>query len=238
MKRYGIFLCLCSDRNFIDPEDILKIQKRTIRYNVKLVMSHPCLCSKDTGLPVLSNLAKNVDKVVIVACHKRAQRWLFDSAIEKDKLIPINLRDSSSEDVMDELDNLLPMKSEVKTEWFPVIDKDRCIECGQCMDFCLFGAFDKDEEGKVYVKNPYNCKDNCPACARVCPKGAIIFPKCPEDWVSGADVPMPEYKKLSRYEIIEELKKKRGIYLTGAKTVNKRTKKSIKNVIDELGGED
>lgn len=237
MKRFGIFLCLCSDRNFIDPEDILKIQKRAIRYDVKFIIIHPCLCSKDSGIPVLSNLAKIVDNVVIVGCHKRAQHWLFDGTIKENKLTPINLRDSSPDEVMKELDNLLPMKSETKTEWFPVIDEDKCTKCGQCMDFCLFGVFDRDENEKVYVKNPYNCKDNCPACARVCPTGAIIFPKCPEDWVAGANVPIPEYKKMSRDDIFKVLKKKREKCLSGPKSPKKQPKK-IKDMIDEFAGED
>lgn len=237
IENAGIILCQCSDRDFINLNHILDIQNRLTQYDVKFVINHSCICSKDAGLPVLSNLEKIVDKVIVIGCHKKAQYSLFESAIEKDKLIPINLRDSSLELVMEQLDRLLPMKNEIKTEWFPVIDNDKCNDCGQCLDFCLFGVYDKDEDGQVYVKNPYNCKDHCPACARVCPKSAICFPKCPEDWVAGADVPVPEYKKMSRDDLIKELMKKRELYLCGTKLLKGQPKK-IKELINEFAGED
>jgi len=60
--------------------------------------------------------------------------------------------------------------------WFPLIDDARCTACGQCADFCLFGVYEKTEQG-VKVVRPKGCKTNCPACARICPQIAIIFPK-------------------------------------------------------------
>jgi len=59
--------------------------------------------------------------------------------------------------------------------WYPVLDPDRCTHCGQCVDFCLFGVYER-REGRVTVVHPDNCKPGCPACARVCPDGAIMFP--------------------------------------------------------------
>jgi len=61
--------------------------------------------------------------------------------------------------------------------WFPVIDYDRCTNCMQCLSFCLFGVYGVDEEQKIQVQNNDNCKTNCPACSRVCPEAAIMFPK-------------------------------------------------------------
>src|SRR5205814_7834470 len=61
--------------------------------------------------------------------------------------------------------------------WFPVIDYDRCTNCMQCLSFCLFGVYGVDEQQKIQVQNNDNCKTNCPACARVCPEAAIMFPK-------------------------------------------------------------
>ncbi|MCD6405162.1 MAG: 4Fe-4S binding protein, partial [Planctomycetes bacterium] len=63
--------------------------------------------------------------------------------------------------------------------WFPVIDYDRCINCKQCMNFCLFGTFSLSEDGTVVVSSPSSCKTNCPACGRICPQVAIMFPKYP-----------------------------------------------------------
>lgn len=61
--------------------------------------------------------------------------------------------------------------------WFPVIDYDRCTNCMQCLSFCLFGVYGVDTAQKIQVQNNDNCKTNCPACSRVCPEAAIMFPK-------------------------------------------------------------
>ena len=61
--------------------------------------------------------------------------------------------------------------------WFPVIDYDRCTNCMQCLSFCLFDVYGVDDDQKIQVKNQDNCKTNCPACSRVCPEVAIMFPK-------------------------------------------------------------
>ena len=61
--------------------------------------------------------------------------------------------------------------------WFPVIDYDRCTNCMQCLSFCLFGVYGVDGSQKIQVQNNDNCKTNCPACSRVCPEAAIMFPK-------------------------------------------------------------
>ena len=68
--------------------------------------------------------------------------------------------------------------------WFPVLDYERCVHCRQCVSFCPFGVYAVDD-GKVVVTAPRNCKDNCPACARMCPKQAIIFPKVPDSPING-----------------------------------------------------
>ena len=77
--------------------------------------------------------------------------------------------------------------------WFPVIDYDRCTNCMQCLSFCLFGVYGVDRESRIQVQNNDNCKTNCPACSRVCPEAAIMFPKYKAgpingDIVSAADL--------------------------------------------------
>ena len=64
--------------------------------------------------------------------------------------------------------------------WFPVIDYDRCTNCMQCLTFCLFDVYGVSED-KIQVQNEDNCKTNCPACSRVCPEVAILFPKYNND---------------------------------------------------------
>ncbi|MBI3271960.1 MAG: ferredoxin family protein [Planctomycetes bacterium] len=61
--------------------------------------------------------------------------------------------------------------------WFPVIDYQRCTNCMQCLTFCLFDVYGVDSESRIAVQNSSNCKTDCPACSRVCPEVAILFPK-------------------------------------------------------------
>lgn len=81
-------------------------------------------------------------------------------------------------------DEKMPPARGVWQPWFPVIDSERCVSCMKCLDFCVFGVYEKTD-GKVAVANPRNCKDQCPACARMCPKSAIVFPKCEHPVISG-----------------------------------------------------
>lgn len=72
--------------------------------------------------------------------------------------------------------------------WFPVIDYDRCTNCMQCLSFCLFGVYGVDGESRIEVQNNDNCKTNCPACSRVCPEAAIMFPKYKAGPINGDKV--------------------------------------------------
>lgn len=72
--------------------------------------------------------------------------------------------------------------------WFPVIDPVRCTNCMQCLTFCLFDVYGVDADQRLRVENPANCKVNCPACSRVCPDVAIMFPKYHAGPIDGAPV--------------------------------------------------
>ncbi len=61
--------------------------------------------------------------------------------------------------------------------WYPVIDFSRCTNCMECIDFCLFGVYGVDQQETILVEQPDNCRKGCPACSRVCPENAIIFPQ-------------------------------------------------------------
>ena len=66
---------------------------------------------------------------------------------------------------------------QVKRRWYPVIDFSRCTNCLECIDFCLFGVYGVDEADRVLVELPDHCRKGCPACSRVCPEQAILFPQ-------------------------------------------------------------
>lgn len=72
--------------------------------------------------------------------------------------------------------------------WFPVIDYGRCTNCLQCLSFCLFDVYGMDADRKIKVQNPAKCKTDCPACSRVCPEIAIIFPKYANSPINGDEV--------------------------------------------------
>ena len=70
--------------------------------------------------------------------------------------------------------------------WYPVIDYNRCTNCLECIDFCLFGVYGIDRQDRILVENQDNCKRGCPACSRVCPENAIIFPEHRTPAIAGA----------------------------------------------------
>lgn len=69
--------------------------------------------------------------------------------------------------------------------WYPVIDFDRCNNCLECLNFCLFGVYGLDEENSILLELPDACRAGCPACARICPAGAIIFPEHADQAIAG-----------------------------------------------------
>jgi NAD-dependent dihydropyrimidine dehydrogenase PreA subunit len=72
--------------------------------------------------------------------------------------------------------------------WYPVIDYSRCTNCMECIDFCLFGVYGVDKHDRILVENQDSCKKGCPACSRVCPEHAIIFPDYKTPAIAGAPV--------------------------------------------------
>lgn len=61
--------------------------------------------------------------------------------------------------------------------WAPTIDADRCIGCGDCLEFCpndVYLLFEADQ--KMLVANPNNCVPMCDRCVTSCQSEAISFP--------------------------------------------------------------
>lgn len=85
--------------------------------------------------------------------------------------------------------------------WYPVIDYGRCTQCMECLDFCLFGVYDADDDGRLVVESPDNCKKGCPACSRVCPENAIIFPMHRTPAIAGAPGARLDVQKLDLSEL-------------------------------------
>lgn len=79
--------------------------------------------------------------------------------------------------------------------WFPVIDYGRCTNCMQCLSFCLFDVYGVSQEGRIQVRNQDNCKTECPACSRVCPEVAIMFPKYRHSPINGDQVNQDDMRR-------------------------------------------
>jgi Pyruvate/2-oxoacid:ferredoxin oxidoreductase delta subunit len=79
--------------------------------------------------------------------------------------------------------------------WFPVIDYQRCTNCMQCLSFCLFDVYGVSAESKIKVQNQSNCKTECPACSRVCPEVAIMFPKYRHSPINGDEVSTDDVRR-------------------------------------------
>lgn len=79
------------------------------------------------------------------------------------------------------------LASPANRRWYPVIDYSRCTNCMECIDFCLFGVYGVDSLERILVENQDQCKKGCPACSRVCPQQAIIFPEYKTAAIAGAD---------------------------------------------------
>lgn len=145
----------------------------------------------------------DAEKVHIAACYPRAVKWLFHAAgktIDESKVEIHNMREEEPEAISRNMLGELPAREtplELKTPekpedpwkpWFPVIDFDRCTNCMQCLSFCLFDVYGVSENKEIQVQNPTKCKTDCPACSRVCPEAAILFPKYRAGPINGAEV--------------------------------------------------
>ncbi len=83
--------------------------------------------------------------------------------------------------------NIESVEEATGRRWYPVIDYSRCTNCMECVDFCLFGVYGLDGVESIFVEQPDNCRKGCPACSRVCPENAIIFPQHKAPAIAGAE---------------------------------------------------
>jgi carbon-monoxide dehydrogenase iron sulfur subunit len=77
-----------------------------------------------------------------------------------------------------------------------VVNHDRCLGCGKCVDACPFGAMLFAKE----TRKAYKCElcSGNPACASICPSGAIVYRSRKPFYAKNEDFQMQGYKILSR----------------------------------------
>ena len=216
----SITVCACTSRSVMSRQEIVRLISalKNAEYRVTII---PDLCK--TAISNTGQMAV-IASATVVACYPRAVRSLFDTL----RLKPVRVFDicnQSSEQVLDEMGISQPVFSpeqpfpefspdEGQEAWYPVIDRERCTNCNQCHDFCLFGVY-AVENGIVKVTQPQNCKNNCPACARACPSKAIIFPKYEKSPINGGlhdeeqlgDI---DFKSLNHIALKQKLEERRA----------------------------
>jgi Pyruvate/2-oxoacid:ferredoxin oxidoreductase delta subunit len=198
-KENRILLCHCSDGGVVSEpvrrEILAGLRQRGLPF---VEVDDLCWLAADRD-PVLATWVAEPGTLTVIACHARAVRGLFVSAglpSGEPHLQVLDMRAGSASGILERVpDSAVPVPAATPTAdswkpWYPVIDLVRCVHCRQCMSFCLFGVYSQTPDGKVAVTNPRGCKNNCPACARICPQVAIIFPKLPdaEAPLNGAEI--------------------------------------------------
>lgn len=111
----------------------------------------------------------------------------FETIPNHDSLDFLNVNGKSVDSVLEEIKVKADNQKKGRTAWkpwFPVIDYDRCTNCMQCLTFCLFDVY-STKDGQIAVNNEDKCKTDCPACSRVCPEVAILFPKYGKGPING-----------------------------------------------------
>jgi NAD-dependent dihydropyrimidine dehydrogenase PreA subunit len=230
----AIVFCRCGGDRIV-PERLQQIENHLKESAAEVVvLSDLCMLSV-LGKEKLQTVFREGNENLIIGCYERSMKLLLEKGNIADENKPfqyLNFLELSNEEIAHKVAsfcekslqpnsfNVISQSTEWKS-WFPVIDNTRCSSCGQCHDFCLFGVYEKND-GKVLVVNPQSCKNNCPACARICPQTAIIFPKYQHDGgIGGAEIvdEEAEYKRQSAdvktilagdiYQALEQRKNRR-----------------------------
>ncbi len=214
-----VIFCRCSHADFVSDAQRAQLQDALADRGIEVAVVDD-LCERAAARdPAIMALAER-QELAIAACHPRAVKWLLawaDARLDGSGMSVLNLRDGISDSIIASLpgvtgsgNNMDASPSnevpEGTARWFPVIDYERCVNCKQCISFCPFGVYSLDEGGAVRVTSPGNCKDQCPACARMCPSVAIIFPKVKDTPIDGAAVTDEEVERRKADAVKERLK--------------------------------
>ena len=220
-RRARILYCHCAYAQVV-PRAVKEEVLRRVLDSGTPFDAVPDLCALSARRDVALQHWAAEGHLKIAACFPRAVRWLFaaaDAPLPEKGVEILNMRTASADTVIAGLvgtrrkpGGVDPAAAEMVTAlrtaardgppngwkpWFPVIDGERCVNCQQCLSFCLFGVYGRSEQGRVEVRKPHQCKTDCPACARVCPEAAIIFPKYGAAPINGDEVRLEDTQRES-----------------------------------------
>ncbi len=179
-----VLLCNCEDAG-IGGEECRRAVRDGLRARGIPFVALPDLCRLAANHDGALRELTHDGTLTIIACHPRAVLGMLVAAgitPDESRLRLLDLRTMAADAILDAISEASPVDMPTTGHdgwrpWFPVIDYARCSNCGQCLSFCLFGVYSRSPDGNVVVTNPRACKYNCPACARICPQVAIMFPK-------------------------------------------------------------
>jgi NAD-dependent dihydropyrimidine dehydrogenase PreA subunit len=95
------------------------------------------------------------------------------------------------------------VEESTRTRWYPVLDFGRCTNCLECLNFCLFGVFGLGAQGEIVIEQADACRPGCPACSRICPAGAIMFPQHDDPAIAGDPAASADGLKLDLSQLFQ-----------------------------------
>lgn len=132
------------------------------------------------------------DRFLVVGRFTNAHSFPYEDASTRARFYISDLSETNLDQLLEQI-NRIWSESDAALPgqwkpWFPAIDSQRCTNCLQCLSFCLFDVYGVTTNQQIQVQNPDKCKTDCPACSRVCPEVAIIFPKYRGGPINGDEV--------------------------------------------------
>jgi ferredoxin len=242
-----ILFCECG-AGLIPENESIKLKDGLKHLDVDVYELHDLCAMSLNEKEVLGGFGAKYSKVIILACYPRAvKNMLKQGEVSLPEIEVINFRKLPAERILSMLreDYNIPegtagysvyRSSLTVPAWYPVIDHSLCTECGKCASFCLFGVYRFDRKS-LKVVNPLSCKNNCPACARVCPGSAVIFPRFAEKSViAGAEpgeVPKSEERELSKL-LMERNRNRKNVFRDGL--ITKATEERLRALKESGNG--
>lgn len=204
-----IFICGCEKDGKIEKESVQKLIETLEEKNIGFTYIED-MCGTILKNPDDLESLYTAEDAVVFGCQARAMQNLVDNSGRRieESTITYHHIDDDKEELISSLESGIgePLKIKYSDDWkpwYPVIDYERCNGCRKCLNFCLFSVYSVEDDGTVVVSASANCKDMCPACARVCPQNAIIFPKHAESPIDGGEGDGSENEKTDILEQIQ-----------------------------------